>query len=234
MPTVTSLLNGYSLSTDQGNPAFCSIALVESDGRRLVFDFGHVGRRRALRGALAERDLDPADIDTVVLSHGHWDHIQNIDLFGGSRVLVHPAELKFLANPAGPHTPSWTSSVLAGLKITETAEGEEVLPGVHVIELPGHTPGSIGLTVATDEGTVVLTGDAVPTLKVLRSGQASGQPTDPEQANASIARVAALADFVQPGHDQFLRRAADGDFETAQARTPLVFSGLSGVSSVKE
>lgn len=229
MPTVTTLLNGYSLSTDQGSPAFCSIVLVESDGRRLVFDFGHVGRRRALRRVLAERDLEPEDIDTVVLSHGHWDHIQNIDLFHQSRVLVHPAELTFLANPAGPHTPSWTSSVLAGLKITETAEGEEVLPGVRVIELPGHTPGSIGLTVATDEGTVVLTGDAVPTLNVLRSGQASGQPTDPEQANASIARVAALADFVQPGHDQLLRRTAGGVFETAQERTPLVFSGVSSV-----
>lgn len=226
MPTVSSLLNGYSLSTDQGSPAFCSIVMVESEGRRLVFDFGHVGRRRALRRVLAERGLEPADIDTVVLSHGHWDHIQNIDLFGRSRVLVHPAELTFLANPAGPHTPSWTSSVLAGLEITETAEGDEVLPGVQVIELPGHTPGSIGLTVATDDGTVVLTGDAVPTLKVLRSGQASGQPTDPEQANASIARVAGLADFVQPGHDQFLRRTAAGDFETARARTPLVFRGV--------
>ncbi|MEV6282135.1 MBL fold metallo-hydrolase [Kribbella sp. NPDC051770] len=229
MPTVTALLNGYSLATDQGSPAFCSIVLVESEGRRLVFDFGHVGRRRALRRELAERGFEPADIDTVVLSHGHWDHIQNIDLFAGSRVVVHPAELTFLANPAGPHTPSWTSSVLAGLEITETAEGDEVLPGVQVIELPGHTPGSIGLSVATDDGTVVLTGDAVPTLDVLRSGQASGQPTGPEQANASIARVAALADFVLPGHDQLLRRTAGGAFETAQPRTPLVFRGASSV-----
>ncbi|ONI71598.1 hypothetical protein BWI15_15655 [Kribbella sp. ALI-6-A] len=225
MPTVTPLLNGYSLSSDQGNPAFCSVLLVESDGRRIVYDFGHVGRRRALRNALAARELEPADIDAVVLSHGHWDHIQNVDLFEQSPVLVHPAELEYLANPAGPHTPRWTSSVLAGLKLCETAEGEQILPGVRVIELPGHTPGSIGLTVATDDGTVVLTGDAVPTLDVLRSGKASGQPADREQADASIARIAATADFVHPGHDQLLRRRADGGFETAGARVPLAFRG---------
>jgi glyoxylase-like metal-dependent hydrolase (beta-lactamase superfamily II) len=74
-----------------------------------------------------------------------------------------------------------------------------------VIDLPGHTPGSIGLAVTTDDGVAVLTGDAVATADSLRSGRCLGRPLDARQADASVARVAGLADFVYPGHDRPFR-----------------------------
>src|SRR4051794_41938661 len=107
MPTVTPLLAGYSLTSNQGNPAFCSVLLIESEGRRALFDCGHAGRRRHLLEALA-------------------------------------------------------------------AQGS-------VIELPGHTPGSIGLLA----GTAVLAADAVPLLKVLLAGRAGGGPEEREGGRAS-------------------------------------------------
>lgn len=222
MATVTTLLNGYSLTSDQGNPAFCSVLLVESGADKLVFDFGHVGRRRALVTALAAHGLAPADVGTVVLSHGHWDHLQNADLFTAARVLVHADERRHLESAGDPGTPRWAAAVLDGLDVHETGEADPVLPGVQVIELPGHTPGSIGLVVETGDGRAVLTADAVPTLAVLRSGRPSGRPSDRDRATAAVHRVAALADVVHPGHDGVIRRGSTG-FDHAGALVPLTF-----------
>jgi glyoxylase-like metal-dependent hydrolase (beta-lactamase superfamily II) len=226
-PKLTTLLNGYSLSTVQGNPAFCSIHLIESDAGRVLFDCGHAGRRRRLLESLAAKGLEPSDIDTVVLSHAHWDHIQNVDFFRRARVLLHAAELSNLQEPPETDlgTPRWTKAILDGLDVHETGEGDQLLPGVEVLDLPGHTPGSIGLAVNTDNGLTVLTGDAVPTAAVLRARRASGRPYDETKANASIERVADVADLVCPGHDAPFRIGET--LEYVVRPEPLVFRGRS-------
>lgn len=221
MPTVTTLLTGHLLTSDQGNPAFCSVLLVEDGNQRILFDFGHVGRRRHLLDALTDRGLSPGDLDQVVLSHAHWDHAQNVDLFAGAQVFVHPAELPHLSDT--PLAPAWAKAMFDGLDLRDAVEGHQLMPGVFVVELPGHTPGSIGLAVATADGTAVLAADAVPTLAVLRAGRASGRPYDQERADASVERVAALADLVYPGHDQAIRVGENGEFSYAAEPKPLEF-----------
>lgn len=221
MTVVTPILSGHLLTSSQGNPAFCSVLLVESAGRLALFDTGHAGRRRHLLEALSAHGVTPGDIEKLVISHGHWDHLQNADLFPSAEVLIHPLERRNLANPP-PHdlgTPRWARAILHELAVHEVVEGDEVLPEVQVLELAGHTPGSIGLLADRS----VLAADAVPTLEVLRAGQASGRPYDRSRADAAVSRVAALADVVYPGHDRLLRRTAEGDFEHGEDATPLTF-----------
>jgi N-acyl homoserine lactone hydrolase len=199
--SVETLLEGHSLTSGQGNPSFCGVYLVRAATRRILFDCGHPGRRRALLAAFEARGLTPADVDTVVLSHGHWDHLQNVDLFGAATVLLHGDELRYLADPP-PHdhaTPRWAHAVLSEVNIQETGEGDEIADDVRVVHLPGHTPGSIGLAVTTGTGTAVLTGDAVASARILREGPGKHQ-WDTELAAASVARVRQLADVVHPGH----------------------------------
>jgi N-acyl homoserine lactone hydrolase len=188
------------MTSDQGSLGFCGVYLVN---RRLLFDCGHAGRRRALAAALAARAVDPTDISTVVLSHTHWDHVQNVDMFGNAQVLLHADELRYVQGPPphDPVTPPWTAAILAAADVRPTGEGDEIAPGVTVIDLPGHTAGSIGLTVRTEDGLAVLTGDAVPSARVLRSGTVSNVFHDQAAADASLARVRRIADVVFPGHD---------------------------------
>ncbi|MEV6620821.1 MBL fold metallo-hydrolase, partial [Amycolatopsis sp. NPDC051114] len=158
MPDVDPLLRGQGQSSDQGSIGFCGVYLVHAGARRILFDCGHAGRRRALLRALGDRGPAPRDIDVLVLSHAHWDHVQNADLF--TDVLIHPAE--DLAPHGDPVTPPWTAAVLGGVSVHPASDGLELAPGVTVTALPGHTAGSIGLTVTTAAGTALLTGDAVP------------------------------------------------------------------------
>ena len=98
--------------------AFSSVLLVEGD-RRVVFDSAHVGRRTLLLAALERRGLTPRDIDAHVVSHAHWDHVQNIDLFRQAPVLMHPDEIRYAHHPHVNDwaTPQWTGAMLDTMEI---------------------------------------------------------------------------------------------------------------------
>ncbi len=202
MPTIDIIAAGASVGTDVGTMAFCSVLLVEGE-KRVLFDTGHVGRRTYIQAQLAARGINPMDIDLQVLSHAHWDHIQNIDLFPAP-VLVHPIERRYAADPHVNDwaTPKWTGLVLESGKVVEGAEGYEIMPGCRVIDLPGHSPGSIGLEVETEDGVCLLVGDAIHSAKVAQRGRNPLVFWDVSAADASIRRCVESGNLLYPGHDQ--------------------------------
>jgi N-acyl homoserine lactone hydrolase len=211
-PRIDVLLSGFSLSTDSGTAAFCAVALVEGvdekgETRRILFDAAHVGRRVALWEALARRGLGPRDIDGVVLSHSHWDHIQNIDVFDHAPIMIHPFEREYSLEPHRNDwaTPAWTGLILERQMIVDVQDGDQLLQGVKVVDLPGHTPGSIGLAVETSDGLDVLTGDALHHASYALVGENPLIFWDRDAAHDSIARVVQMADRIYPGHDQSFR-----------------------------
>ena len=219
-PTLTVLVPGFALVSDMGQPAFCGVFLIEgpdADGRltRILVDPAHVGRRTVLWAALAARGLSADDIDQVVLTHAHWDHVQNVDVFPQAEVLLHPAERAYTL---APHvndwaTPAWTSAMLDLCRLREVSEGDLLIPGVAILDMPGHSAGSIGVTVETDEGLAVVTGDALHFSDVVRTGVNPLVFWDGDQANRSIARAVELADVLYPGHDHPFRVTASGQIE---------------------
>ncbi|WP_030901643.1 MBL fold metallo-hydrolase [Streptomyces sp. NRRL F-5126] len=203
-PVVDTLLVGMGQSWGQGSSGFGAVYLVTAHGRRILFDCGHTGRRRALLAALGLRGLTPDDMDTLVLSHGHWDHFQNADLFQRAEVLLHPAEAAHLAAaPADdPFTPPWSAAVLTHCTVHDALDGQVLADGVSVVGLPGHTEGSVGLTVRTATGTALLTGDAVSSARALRTGRCTRVTAGEQAAARSLELVRARADVLYPGHDR--------------------------------
>jgi N-acyl homoserine lactone hydrolase len=183
------VLRGRSLTSDEGSLGFCAVNLVSTSDtsgapRRILFDTGHAGRRRALVRALHGLGLTPGDIDAAVL--------------------VNKDEPAYAEAP-GPDdlaTPSWTGSLLRHLGARAIGDRETIADGVATLHLPGHTAGSLGLTVETPEGRHVLTGDAVSGMTALRTPRCSVVHHDEQQARASVELVATLADVVWPGHDR--------------------------------
>jgi len=226
------LLDGFSFGTDQGVPAFCGVLLVEGldlRGRpvRILVDPAHLGRRRVLLAALASRGLAPTDIDLVVLTHSHWDHVQNIDLFQHAPLLIHPDERRYAAHPDPLDwaTPAWTGTILEQLSIREIGDGAEIIPGVTVLDLPGHSVGSVGLAVESDLGLAVITGDALHSGRVLQTLQPPLVFWDAEASRRSVRRVIDVAALVYPGHDRPFR-IIDGARPEYLSPFHLVLTGL--------
>ncbi len=233
MPKVSVLLDGLPIGMNVGYAAFCSVLLIEGE-RNILFDSAHVGRRPHLWAALADRGLTVDDIDAQVLSHAHWDHVQNCDLFSHAPMLLHRDELRYAHRPHRNDwaTPAWTGAVLDTMTLEEVGEGHEVMPGCRVIELTGHSPGSIGLEVETDDGIAILTGDAIHNARVAQSGRNPLVFWNEADANASIKRVVDSGALVYPGHDHPFR-LRDGGVDYAE-QTEMVISGAPGMTLVTD
>ncbi|WP_067472774.1 MBL fold metallo-hydrolase [Nocardia amamiensis] len=219
-PRLDILLPGFPIGTDQGHPAFCGVFLIEGQDtegatERILVDAAHVGRRPILNNALAERGLTPGDIDKVVLTHSHWDHVQNIDMFPDATVLIHRDERRYAHMPHANDwaTPSWTGLVLEQLAIEEVADGYEIIPGVRVVDMCGHSIGSIGVLIETEHGRAAITGDALHFAYVAQTKRNPLVFWDEDKANQSIERILDLADVIYPGHDRPFRLTSANEIE---------------------
>lgn len=118
--------------------------------------------------ALKRTGVDPDDVGTVIHTHLHWDHCSNDQLFPNARIMVQKAELEYAVDPLEPNLvaferlpgilPPWVG-VLD--RISTVTGDAQVLPGISVIHLPGHTPGSQGVLVETGAKRYLLAGDCV-------------------------------------------------------------------------
>jgi len=215
-PRIDVLFDGFGISTDTARIALCEVVLIEGAGAngepvRILVDPAHVGRRPFLADALASRGLTPQNIDMVVLTHGHWDHAQNIDVFAHAPLYLHPDERRYCGRPHPNDwaTPAWTGDILERMEIHEIAEGDELIPGVGVVDLPGHSAGSIGITVQDEQGLSLISGDALHSAAIALTRQPPLVFWNVGQAQASIDRALKMADVIYPGHDRPFRLTAD-------------------------
>jgi N-acyl homoserine lactone hydrolase len=219
-PRIDVVLDGFGISTDTARIALCEVILIEGtsatgEPARILVDPAHVGRRTFLVEALASRGLTPDDIDMVVLTHGHWDHAQNIDVFAHAPLYLHPDERRYCGRPHPNDwaTPAWTGDILERMEIHEIADGDELIPGVGVVDLPGHSAGSIGITVQDGAGLSLIAGDALHNAGIALTRQPPLIFWNVGQAQSSIDRALKLADVIYPGHDRPFRLTADGQIE---------------------
>jgi len=235
VPTIDVLMDGLPQRTGQGLLGYCSLILIEGEKRTLV-DVGHVGRRNVLMAALAERGLGPGDVDSIVLSHSHWDHSQNLDAFANATIYMHADERRY-SNAPHPNdwaTPAWTGAMLSieDHRIETVEDGTLLEPGVGIMLTPGHSPGHISVTVETDQGLAVITGDALHYAAAALTRKNPIVFWNEQQASDSITRVVETADVIYPGHDRPFRLHHDEivylrDFELTLVNVSLDTPGFS-------
>lgn len=157
--------------------------------------------------------LDPADIRTVVNTHLHWDHSSHNHLFPNAEVLVQQLELDYALNPVQWHcrtfevlpgvNPAWTRAKSQ----IRAVEGETLIaPGVRLVPLPGHTPGSQGVLVDCPGGRYLIAGDCVYTYENWEGDAEAthipaGLYTDLIAFEESFRLIEALRAEVIPSHD---------------------------------
>lgn len=131
---------------------------------------------------LGKIGVKPEEIDIVVLTHLHWDHVGNVTKFPNARFIVSSEEMRIALNPPPCLYSAYEAlqsgmepeflKVIERIKTVEMKE-REIVEGVRLIPLPGHTPGTIGVVVETDKGPYVIAGDAVP-----KYGNLKGSPEE--------------------------------------------------------
>lgn len=178
-------------------------------------DRERLGSSRPTVELLAERGLRPEDVDTLVLTHLHFDHYLNARLFPRARVVLNRREWAYVTSRAGwramPRA-SFPREVFAWLadeawERLELVEGEaEVVPGIRVVETGGHSPGHQIVLVDTAQGPVVIPGDEIYLYANLEEDIPIGYYHDFERVSRAMDLIAEIGGHVLPAHDAEVAR----------------------------
>src|SRR5260370_17636327 len=126
--------------------------------------------------------IDPKQVETILISHFHPDHIfgllgkqDSAPVFPNTEIILSAAEYKFWTDPSltGRLPPGRRplarriQSVVAKWKNVLPVEGEdEVVPGIRFVKTPGHTPGHTSFHLSSGKEQLMISGDTayVPAL----------------------------------------------------------------------
>jgi N-acyl homoserine lactone hydrolase len=180
--SVTSILDGRLVRSGKAIlEASSTISLVVSANRRVIVDTGSPTDLESLRKALLSASIAPDDVDMVVNTHLHVDHIGGNCLFPDAKFYAHQLE----------------SPPLGTIRVTEDFE---LLPGVRLVPTPGHTAGSISVLVRVDRR-YALCGDAIPTKANVEDHVPPSININPRLALMSLDYLVSSADVIVPGHE---------------------------------
>lgn len=205
------ILEGVPVTSNRGALGWSSSAVIQSQGRTILFDTGSYGDRSLFLSNLAKHGLSPNSFDLVVLSHFHFDHAVNAEVLPDAHLALSRPELEYIMSGRfqqvdDPFVPLAHIHLLAS-RLSPVDDGQELAPGVRVMSLPGHTPGSMGLWIPEQE--LILTGDAVKNLSDFVNHTPPPCFGTRQEALTSMHKVDSLASKVIPGHDQPFRVQGD-------------------------
>ena len=152
--------------------------LVEDGERRILIDAGpagSIGQTGALPQALAAAGLQRDQIDAVIVTHMHQDHMGGLitggqNNFPNAEVYVDRRDVAHWTDPAkraGAPDYLQTSFQMAGDLVRlypklQAIDGErEIVRGVSIVDLTGHTPGHIGVRIEDAGRSLIMVSDMI-------------------------------------------------------------------------
>ncbi len=182
-PDVEILLKGYYTLDEAAGRVCSTVTLVQDKNLKIIVDPGTLSSPQVLFQELKKRNLTPADINVVFITHSHIDHFKYAGIFTRARILDYWG---------------WWDGDL-------WSRASAVINGnIQVLETPGHSYDSITLQVETGEGVIAICGDVFWDKDFPEYTQDDPYAQDAALLAESRKKLVRIADYIIPGHgDRF-------------------------------
>ena len=201
--------------------------VLRREGQTILVDSGYDEAEAQARGrpirmaphaALAPFGIAPEDIDTLIVTHLHYDHAGGLHLFPNAHLHMQAAEMEYATGPCmchdtvripftGAHVCESVMRLYSG-KLSFAQGDAEIADGVTVHRIGGHSRGLQAVRVRTASGWMVLASDAAHFYENLTARKPFPIVADLPDMLDGFARLEALASasgLVIPGHDPLVR-----------------------------
>jgi len=156
--------------------AFLSYLIVAEDSL-MVVDTGHTvlsytkgdnmniegDAQEAYKAKFDELGFSFDEVTHIILTHMHWDHMQNNHLFQNANIYVQRKEVEYAAAPLYPlyYERGDVAKLIGedGDRVVFLDGDTDLVPGVKTKLVGGHTPGSQVVFIDTSDGVAIITGD---------------------------------------------------------------------------
>lgn len=197
--------------------------VLENGTRQIVVDTGYDAGEATNRARPILRDpahalqaigVQAEQIDTVIITHLHYDHAGGLDRFPRATFHLQAAEMAFATGPCmcngtlrAPftveHVVQMVRHIYSGRVVFHDGSAE-VAPGVRVHCLGGHSRGLQVVEVATDTGPLILASDASHYYENFMAGKPFpivADVTEMMEGFSTLMRLGGTPERVVPGHD---------------------------------
>ena len=160
-------------------------------------------------------DIVAGEVNYLVATHIHFDHVSGIELFPRATIFVQEKEFNFwmkdpiagraaFLNVTDPVANHYLASLEGKERLRLIKGDEEVLPGIELMLCPGHTIGLQTVAVNTEKGIAIIGSDAAHLFSSFRTDIPSAIITDMIAWMKTYDKIRAKAssiDLIFPGHD---------------------------------
>jgi len=166
------------------------------------------------KSGLDELGINFEDVDLVILTHLHHDHVAEALKFTKAKFLVQKRELEFALNPHPSVAVQYNREFFEGLRF-EVIDGDaKISEEISILYTPGHTPGGQSVMVNTPQGTAMIAGlcsiqenfDPPPPVREVSPVITPGMHTNALEAYDSVIKITEVADIIVPIHEPAFRQ----------------------------
>jgi len=192
MAKVKVLVEGYAKEIDRIEYASSTVVLVEAGKDKIIVDPGM--DRKMLLEALKREKISAKDINKVILTHMHPDHVLLAGIFENAEIIYSTENYHF-----------------DGMIEENFSEADS--EGVEIIHTPGHDPWHYSVIVDTDKGKIVIASDLFwwkdgveqKTDRESLMNLEDPYMKDEKALKESRKKILGIADFIIPGHGKMFK-----------------------------
>lgn len=186
--------NSYLIDNNDGDGDYNYILVDTGTGQSNAFLFSQLG----------EIGVKPEDIDLIVNTHCHFDHVGGNDFFPNAKIAIHKKDAVALRDPDSELTvSSLFGSIVRKHDVDIELEEGDKIANFEVILTPGHTSGGISLW----DGEILICGDTIFANGGVGRMDIGGSPIDMKD---SLMRLKEFdVEYLLPGHGPWVKNGKE-------------------------